>query len=65
MAVRIKSNEYDCFIRSDSNTKGHCNWYYFKLSNKQRIGQVKINVINLGKMKNLYNKGMKPYVLEN
>jgi hypothetical protein len=63
-AVRVKPNEYDCFMRSDSNTKGHCNWYFFSVKNHDRIGSIKINVCNMGKIKNLYNKGMKPYVRE-
>ncbi len=33
MAIQVKKNEYDCFIRSDTNTKGHTNWYYFKVKN--------------------------------
>lgn len=63
-AVRVKPNEYDCFMKSDSNTKGHCNWYFFSVKNHDRIGSIKINVCNIGKIKNLYNKGMKPYVRE-
>jgi hypothetical protein len=34
-AIRVKSDEYDCFLRSDSNTRGHCNWYYFSIKSKQ------------------------------
>lgn len=34
MVVKVKNDEYDCFIRSDTNTKGHSNWYYFKVKNK-------------------------------
>jgi len=29
--VAVSQNEFDCFIRSDSNTKGHCNWYHFSV----------------------------------
>ena len=65
MAVRIKKNEYDLFLRSDTNTRGHTSWYYFKVSNNDTIGQVQMNICNFGKYKNLYNKGMKPYVLIN
>jgi hypothetical protein len=43
--------------------EGHCNWYYFKVSNNERVGEVQLNICNIGKIKNLYNKGMKPYVL--
>lgn len=34
------------------------------MKNNHRIGEVKFNVCNIGKINNLYNKGMKPYVKE-
>jgi hypothetical protein len=61
--IRVKADEYDCYLRNDSNTNGHANWYYFSVENQQRLGPVKINICNLRKVKNLYNKGMQPYVL--
>lgn len=61
MAVRVKKSEYDCFIRSDTNTKGHTNWYYFKVKNKEE-GPLKINICNMTKTRNLYMRGMKPFV---
>jgi hypothetical protein len=62
MAVFVKRNEYDCFIRSDTNTLGHTNWYYFKVNNKKHIGVVQFNICNITKTKNLYSTGMTPYV---
>jgi hypothetical protein len=59
----VKQNEYDLFLRSDTNTKGHTNWYYFKVSNKNLLGTFQLNICNVGKTKTLYNKGMKPFVL--
>lgn len=64
MAVKVKSNEYDLFLRSDTNTRGHTNWYYFKVNNQDFLGTVQLNICNMGKTKTLYNKGMKPYALE-
>lgn len=61
MAVRVKKAEYDCFIRSDTNTKGHTNWYYFSIRNNQEVGSIRINICNMTKCRNLYSKGMKPY----
>jgi hypothetical protein len=61
MAVQVKRNEYDCFIRSDTNTKGHTNWYYFKVKSTSE-GPIRINICNMTKTRNLYSKGMKPYV---
>lgn len=28
-----KDNEYDIFLRVDTNTRGHTNWYYFSVEN--------------------------------
>ena len=60
--MRVKPEEYDCFIRSDTNTKGHTNWYYFRVTNRDEISKVRINICNMTKTRNLYSKGMKPYV---
>lgn len=61
MAIRIKKNEYDLFLRSDTNTRGHTSWYYFKVCNKDLLGQVQFNICNFNKRKNLYSSGLKPY----
>lgn len=61
MAVRIKKNEYDLFLRCDTNTRGHTAWFYFKVSNKEQLGEIQFNICNFGKRKNLYAHGMKPY----
>ena len=65
MAVRVKKTEYDLFLRCDTNTRGHTAWFYFKVDNKDQTGEVKFNICNFGKKKNLYAQGMKPYVLSN
>ncbi len=28
-AIEVSPNEYDLFIRVDTNSKGHNNWFYF------------------------------------
>lgn len=61
LAVRVKPAEFDCFIRSDTNTRGHTNWYHFRVSNRRYVGPLRINVCNIVKQKNLYSKGMTPY----
>jgi hypothetical protein len=30
--VRISENQYDLYLRSDTNTNGYGNWFYFKVS---------------------------------
>ena len=61
LAVKVKPNEFDCFIRSDTNTKGHTNWFYFKVSNGGENEKIRLNICNMTKNRNLYTKGMKPY----
>jgi hypothetical protein len=54
--VKVGENEYDLFMRVDSNTKGHAMWYYFKVSN-MRLGQrYKFNICNFSKKKCLYQR---------
>ena len=46
-------------MRVDSNTRGHHQWFYFKVSNQQRTGTIKFNVVNFTKHKSLYMQGMR------
>lgn len=48
-------------MRSDTNTKGHTNWFYFKVSNGRQVGAVQLNICNIVKRRNLYGRGMNPY----
>jgi len=61
MAVRVKPKEYDLFIRSDTNTRGHTCWFYFKVCNKETLGEVQFNIVNFSKKRNMYSSGLKPY----
>ena len=65
MAIRVKRNEYDLFLRCDTNTRGHTAWFYFRVDNKEELGELQFNICNFGKKKNLYAQGMRPYVLVN
>ena len=49
-------------MRVDSNTRGHLQWYYFKMMNLEKDKVYQINICNFQKAKTLYNRGMKPYV---
>lgn len=33
VGVMRSENEYDLFMRADTNTRGHTNWFYFSVSN--------------------------------
>lgn len=45
-AVYVTQNEYDLFMRVDTNTKGHTNWYYFTVQNGNFVGTVRFNICN-------------------
>lgn len=46
VAIQVGTDEYDLFMRVDSNTKGHTNWYYFSVRNNNYVGSVKFNICN-------------------
>ena len=60
-AFRVDEREYDLFLRVDSNTKGHIQWYFIKMKNLEKLQKYKINICNFQKCHSLYNRGMKPY----
>ena len=58
MVVKVSEAEYDLYMRVDSNTQGHNQWFYFKVKNKSSI-TVKFNVLNFTKRESLYKYGMR------
>jgi len=56
--VMISSNEYDLYMRPDTNAIGHHQWFYFKVTSKKDLGSVKFNIINFTKNRSLYETGM-------
>jgi hypothetical protein len=64
--VHKKSDEeYDCVLQNDINSKGHTQWFYFRVSNTYRGMKVKFNLLNMIKSKSLYNDGMKVLIYSN
>ncbi len=57
----MTKGEYDIFMKIDSNTRGHMQWYYFKVKNVS-LHKIKINIVNFRKKRTLYQKGMKPFM---
>lgn len=48
-------------MRVDSNTRGHLQWFNFRVKGLE-VGRVyKLNICNFQKGKNLYMRGMRPY----
>lgn len=59
---RVKENEYDLYIRNDSNTCGKNQWYYFMARNNSSEQEVKLNIVNFCKHDSLYTQGQQPLV---
>jgi cytosolic carboxypeptidase protein 2/3 len=53
--IRVSENEYDLFMRIDSNTRGHLQWFNFKVRNCGRKS-VKFNIVNFSRPKSLYQR---------
>lgn len=52
-------SEYDLVLQNDINSKGHTQWFYFRVTNIKKGMKVKFNMLNMIKPKSLYNEGMK------
>eukprot|EP00826_Nyctotherus_ovalis_P008165 TRINITY_DN12104_c0_g3_i6.p1 TRINITY_DN12104_c0_g3~~TRINITY_DN12104_c0_g3_i6.p1 ORF type:complete len:254 (+),score=54.23 TRINITY_DN12104_c0_g3_i6:213-974(+) len=61
--VSISSvNEYNLFLNPDTNTRGHCQWFYFAVTNTREGERVTFNILNCTKPIELFKKGMSPLV---
>ncbi len=56
VAIQCESNEFDLFMRVDTNTRGHTNWYNFTIENHEFVGTVKFNICNFRREKSLYQR---------
>jgi len=64
----VQPYEYNLYLRPDTNTKGYCNWFFFKVKRQAdangrlpaRVYQ--FNILNLYKKKILYRQDAKPLV---
>lgn len=58
----MDSNQYDLFMRIDSNTRGHVQWFNFtvKSSNSKKV---KFHIVNFRKHRTLYSQTLRPYLI--
>uniref|UniRef100_A0A8D8VZJ2 Cytosolic carboxypeptidase 6 n=2 Tax=Cacopsylla melanoneura TaxID=428564 RepID=A0A8D8VZJ2_9HEMI len=54
--------EYDLFIRPDTCNPRHRLWFNFVIDNTRLDQRVILNIVNIGKTKNLFREGMTPLV---
>lgn len=53
---------YDLILQNDINTKGHTQWFYFKVHNSKSHNRVKFNIVNFNKAESMFSYGIKPLV---
>lgn len=61
VVIHVQQEEYDLYMRVDTNTYGHNQWYYFKVTFKEKKTYT-FNICNFTKKDSLYQKGMKPFI---
>ena len=60
--IKVTEDEFDLFLRVDSNTRGHLIWFYFSVKNKENKRKIKLNICNLRRPSKLYDQGMKAHI---
>lgn len=61
--MRVNSTEYQLLLQEDFNTKGHLQWFYFRVKSMLPQGTaVRFSILNMVKPQSLYSMGMKPFV---
>jgi hypothetical protein len=58
-ASRVSPVEYNLLMSSDVNSRGHTQWFFFRVARTIAGQTVKFNLINFEKPASLYNEGMK------
>jgi hypothetical protein len=60
-AIKVSDTEYNLWLNFDFNTKGHTQWFYFKIITMLPAGTtIQFRILNLMKPDSLYSSGMKP-----
>lgn len=58
----MHADEYNLYIRVDTNTQGHRQWYFFSVwSRRKESPSYRFNVHRFRKKDSLYVRGMRPY----
>jgi cytosolic carboxypeptidase protein 2/3 len=62
-ASKVNNIEYNLWLENDFNTKGHTQWFFFKVVyTNEKPSTIQFNILNLAKTYSLYKAGMKPVV---
>lgn len=55
----VSSGEYNLLLQNDINTRGHTQWFFFKVGRTNAGNWVKFNIVNFEKPNSLFCSGMK------
>ncbi|CAG9329220.1 unnamed protein product [Blepharisma stoltei] len=58
----VNENEYDLYMRPDTNTLGHMHWFYFSVMGIAKPRRVRFNIVNFSRNSPLYRHGLRPRV---
>ena len=50
-------------LATDTNTRRHVQWFYFRVSGTERGSKYKFNLVNMRKKDSLFNFGLRPLML--
>lgn len=53
--------EYDLYMRVDTNTGGHRQWFYFSMRNERKC-TIRLHIHRFKKTYSLFQRGMRPYL---
>ena len=62
LVSRVSDTEYNLLLQNDINSKGHTQWYFYKVQNTRPGVRYKFNIVNMVKPDSLFNHGMKTLV---
>ena len=52
-------NNYQLFLQNDTNTNGHTQWFFFRITNGKMGQKIKLNIMNFQRKKTKYSQGLK------
>lgn len=62
LALKLSDTEYNLILQNDINTRGHTQWFFYRVENTFSGQAIKFNLLNHTKPDSLFNYGMKVLV---
>ena len=61
LVIQTGENEFDLYMRIDTNTKGHNSWFNFNILTGETDQLLKINIVNFTKSNTMFLRGHRPF----